>query len=398
MPAAKSEPIRSSTVEERLSLLSAEDRAHTQKNSRWMPIYAWNKWVAHPDAPGGGFTVNKEFYSELVRFMEDHRGFYYSPLTAAHDHPGREPESEGMIPDHAKNFGRVITLRETADGIDAYIQFARGLAQDYDDGYIDSISPTHYNGFASNKTGKRYKTGLKEVSVVRIRHQKGLKGASPWYKLDEQELSAIALTEIEEIDMSDKAQAGASGAAQNNTEATLTSESVAQMIKDQVKTQVTESLTPLTTQLAEISEKLNPPPVESKEQDTTAAQLTALERKVALYEARDRVRSAVPTLDDAAVTSLSEAIVSAPKSFEALIAPHKELATLKATQAAQGKQPGKVALSEQGMSGVAGVVANGAGAKMTYAQGLAQAHAAGITDPGKAAQWVRQNHPAIFAK
>jgi hypothetical protein len=391
--------LRASTVEERLNKLKPDERAHVEANSRWMPIYAWNKWVAHPSAPNGGFTVNKEFYHGLVEFMEDHRGFYYTPITANHDHAGKEPEREGRVPDSAKNFGRVITLRETTKGIEAYTYFARGVAQDYDDGYIDSISPTHYNEFHSNKTGKRYMTGLKEVSIVRIRHQKGLQGASPWYRLEEQEQSAVALTEIEEsTDMSDKTpQAGAQG--QNNAQvAPLTTESVTQIVKDQVKVQIAESLTPITTQLSEISEKLNPTgTVENKEADPTATQLSALERKLALYEARDRVRSAVPTLDDATVTSLSEAVMAAPKSFDAIVAPHKELATLKATQAAAGagdKKPGAVALTEQGMSsGVAGVVQNGAGGKKPYSHYLALAHSAGITDPAQAAQWVRKNHP-----
>ncbi len=396
--------IRASTVEERLARLKPDERAHVEANSRWLPIYAWNKWVAHPSAPNGGFTVNKEFYNGLVEFMEDHRGIYYTPLTANHDHEGKEPEREGQVPNSAKNFGRVITLRETQKGIDAYTYFARGVAQDYDDGYIDSISPTHYNAFHSNKTGKRYTTGLKEVSIVRVRHQKGLQGASPWYRLEEQEQSAVALTEIEEIiDMSDKnTQTGAQTAA-------LTTESVTQLIKDQVKVQLTEGLAPITTQLSEISEKLKPVgtgTVENKEADPTATQLNALERKVALYEARDRVRSAVPTLDDATVTSLSEAVMASPKSFDAIVAPHKELATLKATQAAAGagagagdKKPGQVALSEQGMSsGVAGVVQNGAGSKKPYSHYLGLAHAAGIKEPTQAAQWVRKNHPEAFAK
>lgn len=396
MPPSSRSRVRASTVEERLSKLAPEERAHVEANSRWLPIYPWSEWIAHPSAPGGGFTVNKEFYNWLVEFMEDHRGIYYAPITANHDH-GPAPEREGTVPDSAKNFGRVITLREAKDGIEAYTYFARGVAQDYDDGYIDSISPTHYNGFHSNGTGKHYMTGLKEVSIVRIRHQKGLKGASPWYKLEEQEQSAVALTEIEEQPMPPVPTPATPPTSPTPTPTSPTPTPAATqtpagaLTAEAVQTMINSSVTPLSEQLNTVLERLPKPPPAPTDPPTSETRLSELEGQLKLYQARDRVRAAVPGLDDATVTKLSEAVMAAPGSFDVIIGAHKELATLKA------KPPvPSTSLGEQTPGGTPTppTTQNGT-ATMTYEMAVAEARAAKIAPGADTIAWVRTKYPAL---
>lgn len=385
---------RAASVEERLSQLPADRRAHVIANSRWLPIYAWRAWVAHPQAPGGGFTVNKEFYNGLVEFLEDHRGIYFTPITANHDHRPGPPEREGALPDSAKNFGRVITLRETEAGIEAYVYFARGLAQDYDDGLIDSISPTHYNGFQSTHNGKHYTTGLKEVSIVRIRHQKGLRGASPWYQLDEQELSAVALTEIEEqtIMHNQPAPAPAQPAqpAPQNAAPAQPAPLTNEIVQGMINSAITSAVTPLSEQIQTLIAQTKPgKPTANTEPPTTEVQLAEMQAQLKLYEARDKVRSALPGADDKTVTALAESVMLAPHNFEVLIAPHKELATLK-TQ--PKPTPGQVALTETAPAG--GYTPNGGTpGTVTRAQAYEAARKANIPAGVDTVRWVRQHYP-----
>lgn len=375
-----------------LNKLAPTARAHIEQNARWVQIYPWGT-CKHPQSPGGAFTVNKEFYQELVRFMEDHRGIYFTPVTANHHiDPAKGPQEEG-VPTNALNYGRTVDLREGAGGIEALAYFAKGVATQLDEGYIDSLSPTHYNGFYSTKTGKYYKTGLQDLSIVKIRHQKGLPGASPWYQLSEQELSAVALTEIKESVMPQDTTTAANPTNQISTANAATSQP-APLTLEKVSEMINAATSPMTTQLSEIAALLKPTASANAETDASKdkARIAELERKVELGAARDKVRGALPGADDATVTKLSEVIMAAPTGFDAVIAPYKKLAELERAKGA----PDATALSEVG--GVTNNAQGGAGAKMTYAQAKAKAVAAGIKPGPDTAQWIRTTHPEVFVK
>lgn len=351
-----------------LSRLPEERRAHVEANSRWALIYPWADKIEHPK---GDFRVDERFYSQLKAFMDDHRGVYYTPFAANHDSPGTSPEG---LPDDARNKGRIIDLRKAQRGIEALIYFGKGLAEQFDAGLIDSLSPSHYTrGIRSPYNGKFYETALREVSSVVVRHLKNMPGASPWYQLDEQELGAQPLTSLaEEQDMS--------------TQEALTHEQITKLIQDGNR-----ELAGKVTTLSETVERLlkgagnatqnseaTPEQQRIKELET---QLKDAQRKSACAEARAKVLTRYPKLDEAAATTLSEAMADSADGGAALLD-------------AFGKaQPG---VTENAEMGAPGAPATGA-ARVTWEAAMAEAVRAGHKANSTAAiAWIGQKHPALL--
>src|SRR5690606_16249879 len=140
--------------------------------------------------PTGDFVVDEPFFQELKHFHEDMRARgYFTPFAIAHKSKGPEHESltlKERLKDGLTQ-GRVADLHWTGDRIEADVYFADGVAELWDKGWLDGISPAHYtHGFTDPHTGKTYKTGLREVSAVQVPHLKGLGRPSPWYQLTEE--------------------------------------------------------------------------------------------------------------------------------------------------------------------------------------------------------------------
>lgn len=361
-----------------LSKLPDAQRAHVEANSRWALIYPWSQNVEHP---AGNFRVDEQFFSELQAFMEDHRGVYYTPFAANHDSPGPSPEG---IPDDARNKGRVLDLRKAARGIEALIYFAKGLAQEFDEGRIDSLSPAHYTrGIKSPLTGKVYKTGLREVSSVLVRHLKNMPGASPWYQLDEQELGAQPLTSLAEEQEDMSTQDDKQG---------LTLEAVNKMIAD-AQAATDAKITKMSEALEALAKK--PETTDNAEGEVTAEQrkiadlqrqLEEMRTKSALAEARAKVAARYPKLDEASATTLSEAVMSAGDKGAALLEAVSKIPVAAADSAvtvnAELGAPGNPAALPKGV---------------TWASAMSEAVKAGHPDNSNAAiLYISNKYPALM--
>lgn len=312
-----------------LSKMTAEKRTHIEANSRWALIYPWSANIEHPK---GNFKVDRGFFLALSEFMEDHRGIYYTPFAAKHDSPGPSPED---LPDDARNKGRVIDLREGTRGIEALIYFGKGLAQQFDEGLIDSLSPAHYTQpIKSLATGKTYRTALREVSSVVVRHLKNMPGASPWYQLDEQELGDTLISLEEDNDMT-----------------TQNPEQPKAVTMADVEQLITQHMGQINTKIEGLTKKAELPVTQNAESEPTAEQrqivelqrqLKDMERKSLLADARAKVTSRYPKLDAAGVTAMAEGLVAAGDKGDALLeqvsklAPAQEHVAVNAEQGAPG--------------------------------------------------------------
>lgn len=137
---------------------------------RRIKMFGWGE-VRHPK---GDFTVDQEFYAKLREHFEDMvaRG-YFIPVARQHT-------DDGMT------YGRVVGLHATDEGVEADVEFARGMAELFDDGYLNNWSPSFYTKFSDPHTGKVYDVALREFSFVTVSHQKNLPSASPHYAMSDE--------------------------------------------------------------------------------------------------------------------------------------------------------------------------------------------------------------------
>lgn len=385
---------------------------HRRLNTRTVPLYRWGL-TRHPS---GDFVVDDVFYNALQEFQHDmaRRG-YYTPFACNHASHGPEHE---RLPTSALTYGRLTGLVKTEEGIDGEVYFAEGVAAAYDAGLLDSISPSHYtHGFVDPHTGKRYVTGLREVSAVRVRHQKNLPGASTWYHMDEapQWRSITALEEEMTTPNTAPAQGAAPGAApvqapgaaagapqqpgaqgaaptpgQAGQQATAGLEQRFELLSKSYESLQAEQAKSAEL-LAKLLAKFEPPTATNGEAETPEQKrlreleslVASQDHKLKLADARVAMQARLPNASVAQITSLAEAsLVMKADQLEAIVKPLEEAAK------AQGQQAGTTILSEIGAQG-------GPSGKVTVAQAQAAAQAAGIPVGKDRALWIRQHYPGL---
>jgi hypothetical protein len=371
---------------------------HMKANTRRVPLYTWGL-TKHPS---GDFVVDDAFYAALKEFHIDmsKRG-YYSPFAANHESDGPEHES---LPASAKTYGRVVDVIKTDRGIDIDLYFAEGYAEAYDKGLLDSFSPTHYTrGFTDPHTGKHYKTGLREVSAVRVRHQKNLPGASPWYQMNAEAPEWRPITALEEhmttatnTPATPQQQAPPTTQPQQQQQATTQAPTLEQRFE--ALAQANEAMKAESAEtkktLEEILAKLNPPQELTTNGEETPDQkrLRELEQKLAqqdrelkLANARAKISARLPGAPAEQITSLSEmALTVKPDALEHVLKPLEEAAKSKLTT----NPPGITILGEQGSVG-------GPAGGMTMAKAKEEATAAGIKAGPERLSWIKARYPNL---
>lgn len=130
--------------------------------------------------PKGDFEVTPELLRQLcASHAELAAGGYYPPIMRQH-------QDEGII------YGHVVRLIQREDGLWIGVEFARGMADLYDDGFLDSFSPSLRWNWEHPHARRTFAAVLREVSFVSVRHLKSLPGASPHYTLCEDGLCQLA--------------------------------------------------------------------------------------------------------------------------------------------------------------------------------------------------------------
>lgn len=123
--------------------------------------------------PGGDFVVDDDFLDALDEFLSDMRvDGYYPPILMEHQADGH-------------SYGIVHDLVRKPDMNYFSVEFADGMAEKYDKGYLSGWSPSFYEDFTAPHSGKTYKVALREHSAVSVPHMKNLPRSSPHYALSE---------------------------------------------------------------------------------------------------------------------------------------------------------------------------------------------------------------------
>lgn len=128
-------------------------------------IYPWGV-VKHPDAPGGEYEIDREFYQKMessFRYLSNRMG-YHPPILIEHEGRGRR-------------FGEVVGIEcRPGDGIYAYPAFHEQIRQEIEAGTVDKVSPAHLYDHEVAETGDVLPLVLSEVSIVSKPHFKSLPG------------------------------------------------------------------------------------------------------------------------------------------------------------------------------------------------------------------------------
>lgn len=134
---------------------------------RSLQIFAWGD-VAHSN---GDFVVDRKFVDDIVASFTSYRlRGYYPPVLKQHTEDGY-------------TYGRVVDLKVTPDGLFAVLELPVALAQAFDEGYLDSWSPSFMDEYTDAHTGETFPRVLRELSFVSVRYLKNIPGASPYYSL-----------------------------------------------------------------------------------------------------------------------------------------------------------------------------------------------------------------------
>lgn len=138
---------------------------------RWVPALQMG-YTAHPRHPDGGYTVTPELVQELQRFLTKFTGKgYFPPVRFLHASQKASP----------MRHGRVNSLRQVDNIIEFGVEFARGVADLYDGGFLDGWSPTLWWDWTDPHDGEKFAVGLRDLSAVDVPWQKHLPNASPHY-------------------------------------------------------------------------------------------------------------------------------------------------------------------------------------------------------------------------
>lgn len=328
---------------------------NAEADRRWVPLFTWGK-STHPD---GDFVVDEFFFKECKRLLEDFKeDGYFAPVLEGHW--------------SYLTYGRIIDIVENERGIDAHIEFAAGMAQLFDDGYLDSWSPGVYVDFTHPQSGEFYRYGIAEASFVGLRHLKNLPSASPHYaRLSEAfpEIKGHPITSAERAYLPK-------------------SEQETKPMSD--TTQTTTPPTPAPVQTT------NPAPVQNHEAPAPAAattpqsgELEKLRRQLAESNAALEIRTRLPDASPETVSSLAAMTVLNKDQAEHLI---KELEN-KTVQNAGSEQPATPpAVQVQAPIGTPGDPAHQG---ITTKMALNEAKAAGCKRVSDQYRWAKAKYPGI---
>ena len=368
---------------------------HRSEHTRRIQIYPRGP-VTHPS---GDFVVDDGLYTSLREFHDDMsaRG-YYTPFSFAHksDGPARDQALEEGL-----NHGRVVDLHLTQNGIEADVYFAKGVAQMFDSGLIDGVSPAHYtNGFTDPHTGKHYRTGLREVSGVRVPHLKGMARPSSWYQMTEEGADEWRpITALEEIAMA--AQTILETKVAQDAPITVTAEVSAITALSESVTKLAAQVKAQAAQIASLAKPKAEPIVTANGEETPSdKRIRELEQRLAAQdvaikraEAQATIARRLPTASADLVTSLSEAAIVLESAHLETLLKSQEDALAAKSRTALGAQikdaaSGVTSLGEVGATGSAAQIGG-----VTRAQARSKARATKIA-PGLATErWIAEHYP-----
>lgn len=354
---------------------------HRKANTRRLRLYPWGGVEVGKDQRGNNldFVVDRQFYTDLREFHDDHkvRG-YLTPLAFSHRPAVDGPADEALL--KALTPGWITELGEDEQGIWADAYMADGVAKLWDQGLLSSLSPSHYTNFKNPHTGKVYRRGLREVSAIGVRHLKDLPIQSGYYQLAE----GGAWTAITQLEEQESPMTTANNTQNTTTDpAPLTSEQVAKLITDGIATglaPVVQTVTSLSEQVEALKAKPDTTVTNNGEQGETAdqkrvreleAQVTKLTRDAQLAQNKATVMGRLPGADVTLVTSLSETLISNPAQGEVLIKGFEPLHGVEAVKSRTQTQTTTI-LGEQGRTGD-----SAGGSKIPLSRAKAEAAAAG---------------------
>jgi hypothetical protein len=261
---------------------------------RRIQIFTWGETAHH----NGDFDVNRDFYRDLKLFVRDmgERG-YYAPIARQHQ-------------DDGYTYGRVLDVHATEDGIDATVEFAAGMADKFDAGYLDSWSPSFYPEFEDPHTGRTYRQALRELSFVTVRYLKNLPGASPHYSLSDAPHDYHLLGDLmdnEKENMEEKEMMGGDDYELMDPE--MLRALIAEVVEEQLQRYMQQMRSDDDeTESGDYSENSDVGALENRIAET--------ERKLQLAEARERVRRDLSDVDDEEVAELAELKLASPTLYE----------------------------------------------------------------------------------
>lgn len=142
---------------------------NARADERRILAYPMGKEIAHP---AGDFSVDDAFASAMIQSFEllrDRHG-YYPPILKQHVEDGF-------------TYGVVSALEVDDRGVWASVQFADGMADMYDRGYMTHWSPSHYKTFQPSDTDEVLRFVLAELSFVALPHMLDVTAPSAHYDL-----------------------------------------------------------------------------------------------------------------------------------------------------------------------------------------------------------------------
>jgi hypothetical protein len=156
---------------------------------RWVPAFPYGpqRWKnpkfdpedKSPEAKPAfiDYVVDEAFLARIAEYLDDEFAVvFYPPIDRLHAGGGL-------------TYGRIVKYRMTDWGMEAGVVFAKGMERLFDDGYLDSWSPTFRVDWTHPTSKKNYPISLKELSFVTTREFKNLPGAGAHYQNSEQSLA-----------------------------------------------------------------------------------------------------------------------------------------------------------------------------------------------------------------
>lgn len=268
---------------------------------RGVQLYPWGT-VKHPK---GDFTVDEGFAADMLEAFEAFTADgYYPPVLLEHRPDG-------------STYGVVKSLEVRAgEGIFGDVEFAAGIKARVDRGLHRNVSPSHYTTFKHPHTGKEYAHVLRELSLVSVPHFKNLQPLGEHYAMSEAGF-VTPITHDQEATMADEKQA---------PEAPVANEE-----QDEQKPEEGGDLTALTERVAALEKSMSDmlsmmegkpaedEPTDNAEQPTADDRIAALERQLAISEAKVAISARLPKAKPEQVASLATLTVDNAEHAEVAI-------------------------------------------------------------------------------
>jgi len=249
----------------------------SEPERRTFRIFSWGS-VEHKN---GDFVVDRAFGEALVEAFEFYaERSYFPPIW-------REHQAEGFT------YGRVVSIFLDEDGINVTVEFPRLVAQWFDDGFLDSWSPSFLEDFKDPHTNRVFPVVLRELSFVGVRHLKNLPGASPYYSTKEavKSLAEHLPTENKMEEMLEKVLEELAKLANAQTD-----------LREEYR-----ALSASVTALMESEEEVEMEEEEAEEGPSELAEAKAELAEVKRELAETQIRAELPGVTDEEVTALCEA-------------------------------------------------------------------------------------------